>query len=370
MATEARPLFDFYFRYKWNEVDFADWQNTMIGTMRDTIGSIFGPSLISGGAVAPSGSTRAVTVAAYETVNSAGYTSVRNSTVLAAISANASGNPRKDLIVARPLLTNQTMISRPTSPFDSVPFKIGQDTQVVVIAGTPAGSPTYPAKVAGDVVLAGLAVANGATSFSGGDIDTTVTEVLSGNTNFSNWVVGKDIHGTVAITGDSGATRAAIVAAGGNGHAAITATGSGSAAAIEATGTAGAFHAAISATAGADAQAVAITANGGIGSGLSVGANGGALTAAATVAQSGNGYGLTVETLGNSDAAIISAVNGTGIGLRVVGNNTAAPVWLIPSSQPSGPNDVGSLYMAAGGVLKVCTVAGTPGTWVSVGTQT
>lgn len=37
---------------------------------------------------------------------------------------------------------------------------------------------------------------------------------------------------------------------------------------------------------------------------------------------------------------------------------------------PTGPNAVGEVYVATGGVLKVCTVAGSPGTWVSVGAQT
>ncbi len=221
MATEGRPLFDFYFRYKWNEVDFADWQDTMIGTLRDTVGAIFGPSLIAGGAVAPSGSTRAVTVAAYETINEDGYLGVRNSTVLASVTANS--NPRKDLIVARPLLVNQTTIVRPTSPFDTVPFHVGQDTEIVVIAGTPAGSPAYPAKADGDVIIAGLAVANGATSFSAPNIDTTITELISSNNNFADWVVGKDTHGTAEITGDSSSVRAALTLSGGNGQAALSA---------------------------------------------------------------------------------------------------------------------------------------------------
>ena len=37
---------------------------------------------------------------------------------------------------------------------------------------------------------------------------------------------------------------------------------------------------------------------------------------------------------------------------------------------PAGPNVVGEVYVATGGVVKVCTVAGSPGTWVSVGAQT
>lgn len=40
------------------------------------------------------------------------------------------------------------------------------------------------------------------------------------------------------------------------------------------------------------------------------------------------------------------------------------------ASAPAGPNTVGEVYVATGGVLKICTVAGSPGTWVSVGAQT
>ena len=40
------------------------------------------------------------------------------------------------------------------------------------------------------------------------------------------------------------------------------------------------------------------------------------------------------------------------------------------AAAPAGPNVVGEVYVATGGVLKVCTVAGSPGTWVSVGAQT
>lgn len=40
------------------------------------------------------------------------------------------------------------------------------------------------------------------------------------------------------------------------------------------------------------------------------------------------------------------------------------------AAAPTGPNAVGEVYVATGGVVKVCTVAGSPGTWVSVGAQT
>lgn len=224
-ANEAPPLYEFYFRYKWAPADFAGFQDALVGCVRDAFGAVFGPALIDGGVVAPSGSTRAVTVQPYIAINDDGFLNVQNDITLASVTANSSGNPRKDLIVARPKLVNGTMISRPTSPFDSVPLTILQETEIVVIAGTPAGSPAYPSKAAGDVIIAGLAVANGATSFSSGNIDTTITELISTNSNFSNWIVGKDTHGTAAITGDSSAARAALTLQGGNGHEGLATTG-------------------------------------------------------------------------------------------------------------------------------------------------
>lgn len=45
-----------------------------------------------------------------------------------------------------------------------------------------------------------------------------------------------------------------------------------------------------------------------------------------------------------------------------------AVLSLVPRAAPAS-GEVGDMYMETGGVLKVCTVAGTPGTWVSVGAQ-
>lgn len=59
----------------------------------------------------------------------------------------------------------------------------------------------------------------------------------------------------------------------------------------------------------------------------------------------------------DAEAAVVNFAKGT----------IALPV---KAAAPAGPNKVGEVYVATGGVLKVCTVAGSPGTWVSVGAQT
>lgn len=64
------------------------------------------------------------------------------------------------------------------------------------------------------------------------------------------------------------------------------------------------------------------------------------------------------------DAAGITYSAGTGY-KHVFAN----VVKITTSSEPAGPSEIGDMYMTAAGVLKVCTSAGTPGTWVSVGAQ-
>ena len=45
-----------------------------------------------------------------------------------------------------------------------------------------------------------------------------------------------------------------------------------------------------------------------------------------------------------------------------------AALRIVPqATEPIGPNLVGDIYVTKRGVLKICTVAGTPGTWASVG---
>lgn len=75
----------------------------------------------------------------------------------------------------------------------------------------------------------------------------------------------------------------------------------------------------------------------------------------------GNGFNDFLSALAAANPALT---------LTLAGTAAAAPLCLTPGTQPTGPNAAGALYVTAGGVLKVCTVAGTPGTWVSVGSQT
>jgi hypothetical protein len=89
------------------------------------------------------------------------------------------------------------------------------------------------------------------------------------------------------------------------------------------------------------------------------------------------GVTYTVPSPGGTDdwgaslTALLQALAANQTSVQVVATGTAAiaPLKLTPSAEPTGPNVVGQLYSTTAGVLKICTVAGTPGTWVSVGGQ-
>jgi hypothetical protein len=183
--NDSVALYNFFRRYLWSSDDFTAFQQGMVDNVRNSLGALFGPALLTGGVIT-AGSGLSVNVTGFLAVGDDGYVHVKNSTTsnLALAAAHAT-LARKDLIVARKSLVNGTMISRPTAPFDSVALTTLQKTQVVVITGTPGASPAYPAKTAGDVVLGGVSVP--ATATVPGTIDATVKETTLGNQNFSNY---------------------------------------------------------------------------------------------------------------------------------------------------------------------------------------
>jgi hypothetical protein len=85
-----------------------------------------------------------------------------------------------------------------------------------------------------------------------------------------------------------------------------------------------------------------------------------------------NGGGVYGEGAGTGIGVYGFGVNGYGVKAQ---SDTSSPVCaafrIVPQdAAPTGPNLVGDIYVTTGGVLKICTSAGTPGTWTTVGTQT
>ncbi len=132
---------------------------------------------------------------------------------------------------------------------------------------------------------------------------------------------------------------------------AITAASpSGTTPAITATGHVGSNSAGVVATAGGAAGGIEATGGASGGSGVS-GQGGGTTGVGVWGTGASGGYGVTAQ--GDTTSPLRSA-------LRIVPQDNT----------PSGANAVGDIWVTTAGVLKICTVAGTPGTFVSVGSQT
>lgn len=67
--------------------------------------------------------------------------------------------------------------------------------------------------------------------------------------------------------------------------------------------------------------------------------------------------------------AIPGSVAVRGIDFQNWTASQKAPLSIGGTAEPASPHLVGDMYVTTGGVLKICTVAGSPGTFVTVGTQ-
>lgn len=84
--------------------------------------------------------------------------------------------------------------------------------------------------------------------------------------------------------------------------------------------------------------------------------------------------GTTDYMISDGSETISAAGNFSVSGRLIATGDSTSPVnsnfRIVPQdAEPTGANAVGDMYVTTAGVLKICTVAGTPGTWVSVGAQ-
>jgi hypothetical protein len=103
-------------------------------------------------------------------------------------------------------------------------------------------------------------------------------------------------------------------------------------------------------------------------------------TGSAVKATADNGIGVQAYSAGDNAISALSdggdaivATSTVGYGAVISGDTTSpaiAAYRIVPqNADPTGPNQVGDMYVNTSGVLHICTVAGTPGTWTHVGAQ-
>jgi hypothetical protein len=154
------------------------------------------------------------------------------------------------------------------------------------------------------------------------------------------------------------------VEAAGNGSNGIGVLASGKKAGVKATGFDGAGVEATGTTAGVFGSTSAP-----FGAGLT-----GAASGPDGIGVIGNGLSMGVRASASGpDGTGLSASADRGVGGSFSGGK--APVRLVPAATAgppaaaSGAHQAGELYVDSAGQLFICTAAGTPGTWVKVGTQ-
>lgn len=85
-------------------------------------------------------------------------------------------NPYKAYLVLRFIQVGQTTIPKPANPSENVDLDLVDSFELEVLAGTPAGSPAYPALGPDDIVLMGFTVPALATLASSATEDATVRD--------------------------------------------------------------------------------------------------------------------------------------------------------------------------------------------------
>ncbi len=109
-------------------------------------------------------------------------------------------------------------------------------------------------------------------------------------------------------------------------------------------------------------------------SGTGIGVEGVADTNGHGVKGTGAGAGSGVFGVGSSTGVGVEAFNDSGgIALQIDSDPfspaKAAVRWTPQDTEPTGDHLVGDMYVGSTGVLNMCTVAGTPGTWTRVANQ-
>jgi hypothetical protein len=180
---DLNNIFNFYRRYKWTAEDFTDLQETLLTLPRNTIDGLTGAAIFEGFTITANSVNMTLTTASGVAVSPTGYLCVKNISTASDIEevSGPSGLIRKDLVVIRPLETQNTEITNPSNAFEQVNLKTRLQCELVVLEGSESTEPEYPSIGENDVVLCGLRVQGGQTALTPNDVDYSVRDILGKN---------------------------------------------------------------------------------------------------------------------------------------------------------------------------------------------
>lgn len=168
MNNDLRKFY-FYQAYVWSPTDFENFESYVWGAIEGLMEGAFGAAVLKGlRPRAGGGMTLLVDagVACNDSGRIVGVASQLNTTI-----ASPVGNPARTLVVLRPKSTDATFIPEPTAPSNSVPLHEKLEYDLIVLNGTPAATPAYPAKLTGDIIVAGLKLTAAHATITEADLD-------------------------------------------------------------------------------------------------------------------------------------------------------------------------------------------------------
>ena len=181
MANDLTKFFYWYRRYKVRAQDMTEFQTAMVETSRAIGEGVVGSSVLKGFSVTPVGGL-VISVDPGIAIAASGYTQVLGTTIQLDVSSAATGSsPCRSLVVARPVLVNSDYINSPTAPFNSIPLRQVQSTEVSLITGIPNDNPEYPSKESNDVILCGLIIPPGTANLDTSMLDFEVRDSIGVN---------------------------------------------------------------------------------------------------------------------------------------------------------------------------------------------
>lgn len=179
MASNSINIYNFYFRYLWTQDDFTNFQSALFDSFQGLAEGMTGGAIVNGCFVRRSGSTT-IQVGPGIAITPAGRLMVTTSNTSLPFTKPVGGRERA-LIVMRPKDVDNTPITSPTDPNSTVNLKKQLTAEIVLVRGTPATNPDYPAKGANDVILCGVSLDPSFNLNGNSDLDWSIREIWGRN---------------------------------------------------------------------------------------------------------------------------------------------------------------------------------------------
>ena len=192
MTAQTFDFFKFYEDYLWTHANFETFQDSGKKYSEAGFREAFKEKVIKGLGFAGS-LNYDITVDIGGAVDSAGrvLSLTSQEDITPAVTPDVS-NGVYSLLVIRRKVDLINLIDEPLNPTNQVPLNERQSSELVVVDGTPAVNPVYPAKQAGDVILFGLKMPLNTSSFTSAMVDYSVSEYIGPNEDLLKSIIGYD----------------------------------------------------------------------------------------------------------------------------------------------------------------------------------